>query len=228
MPRPGVTGIGHEVDTSIADMVSDLRASTPTAAAEAVSPSAESLDALLASRTASLSTCCRRRIEALSADVARMASRPQFANPLSLFSAEAQAVDLAADRLSRALPSIVERETERLGMASNRLLSLGPRALDRQRASLATAAARLEDLSPLGTVARGYSITHLASGEIVRSVRQAPVGSELLVTVGDGQLACTVETVLPKNPDHESALSSLQHARAFADAHDPTLGEVDG
>ena len=194
-PVPVVTGIGHEVDTSIADMVSDLRASTPTAAAEAVSPSVESLDALFSSRAAGIKAGCARRISSLGAAVENVAARPVFADPMTLFAADAQALDIATERLSRALPASMDRERERLKHARERMQAVGPRALDGERAALATAAARLEDLSPLGTLARGYSITRDAAGDIVRSVLQAPVGSTVKVAVADGSLACEVVSV---------------------------------
>lgn len=191
-PVPVVTGIGHEVDTSIADMVSDLRASTPTAAAEAVSPSAESLEALFASRAANLKNGCSRRIEAFCSAVERVAGRPAFADPMTLFASDAQMIDIATERLARALPTSMEREHARLDSACARMEAIGLRAFERERALLATGAARLEDLSPLGTLARGYSITRDAQGEIVRSVAQAPAGSSVTVTLSDGEIACEV------------------------------------
>ena len=196
-PVPLVTGIGHEVDTSIADMVADLRASTPTAAAEAVSPSAEALASMLAAQRAGLASSCTRRIDALTAEVARVAARPQFADPLTLFAAEAQALDFASERLARAPGAALARQRERLASSASRLLAQGPRAFDAQRAALSTAASRLEDLSPLGTVARGYAIARTPAGGVVRSVAQAPAGSNLLVTVADGELACTVMSTAP-------------------------------
>lgn len=194
-PVPVVTGIGHEVDTSIADMVSDVRASTPTAAAEAVSPSTESLESLFSSRAGSLRTAVGRRIEMLGASVDSLSKRPLFVDPLSLFVSDAQALDIATERLMRALPASMQRERTRLDTARERLCALGPRTLDRQKAVLATAASRLEDLSPLGTIARGYSIARNDEGQIVKSINQAPAGSSITVSVSDGVLACEVTSV---------------------------------
>lgn len=96
-PVPVVTGIGHEPDTSIADMVADVRASTPTAAAEAASPSRESLERHFAARARSLSVCAERALERAAADVRRCATRPLFRDAQLLFSVEAQTLDLAAE-----------------------------------------------------------------------------------------------------------------------------------
>lgn len=142
-PVPVVTGIGHEPDTSIADMVADLRASTPTAAAEKVSPARESLDALFAARRGSLNTCAQRCLEQAGARVARMAERPVFCDANALLAAPAQGIDVAAERLSRALPASldkdraqVQRLQERLATALPNAVSADATALERQRERL--------------------------------------------------------------------------------------------
>ena len=151
-PVPVVTGIGHEPDTSIADMVADVRASTPTAAAEAVSPARENLDALFGARRGSLDTCVRRVIEGSAAQVGRIASRPVFCDPNALLAPSAQGVDLYADRLSRALPASLDRDRaqvdrlrERLGSALPNALTLDAAAVQRQRERLTHALSQVVD-----------------------------------------------------------------------------------
>ena len=118
-PVPVVTGIGHEPDTSIADMVADVRASTPTAAAEAASPSRESLERhFFSARARSLAACAGRAVERAEAEVRRFSTRPLFRDPQLLFAAEAQTLDLASERLSRAIPANVERDAPFGGAAA--------------------------------------------------------------------------------------------------------------
>ena len=191
-PVPVVTGIGHEVDTAIADMVSDLRASTPTAAAEAASPSPEQLSALLASQADNLGGALERRIGSLRMELARLEQRPMFQDPYTLFAADAQALDIARDRMGRALPANVARARVFVDGARDRLKAIGPRVTDKSAHLVAQGASRLEHLSPLGTLARGYSVARNVKGGIVRSVNQAPTGSALFVSVSDGRIACTV------------------------------------
>ena len=198
-PVPVVTGIGHEVDTSIADMVSDFRASTPTAAAEAVSPSAESLESLFATRAASLGGSVMRQLEARKSLVERAADKPFFADPLTLFSSEALAVDAAAERLARALPISLQARGMALDNARERLLSNGPRLTQKRRLELSAQAGRLQDLSPLGVLARGYSYARDEQGKIVKSVEQAPAGSLISLTLGDGVLDCEVKDAVKKD-----------------------------
>ena len=193
-PVPVVTGIGHEVDTTIADMVSDLRASTPTAAAEAVSPSQESLDAFFSSRSESLKTSSGHMLEQLGARVARVADRPVFSDPLQLFAGDAQALDMAADRLNRALPNVLARTTQAVDAERKRLKAVGPTVLSRFDHQMRSGAARLHDLSPVAVLSRGYSITRAEDGQIVRSIEQAPAGSLVEVSVADGRLSCEVKS----------------------------------
>ena len=193
-PVPVVTGIGHEVDTTIADMVSDLRASTPTAAAEAVSPSQESLDAFFSSRAESLKTSSGHMLEQLGARVARVADRPVFSDPLQLFAGDAQALDMAADRLNRALPNVLARTTQAVDAERKRLKAVGPTVLSRFDHQMRSGAARLHDLSPVAVLSRGYSITRAEDGQIVRSIEQAPAGSLVEVSVADGRLSCEVKS----------------------------------
>ncbi len=191
-PVPVVTGIGHEVDTSIADMVSDLRASTPTAAAEAISPAREQLNSLFESRASSLNTCMSTLIGKLNMSVESAAARPVFSDPHQLFASDAQALDIASDRIARALPNVIERDTNSLLGAQSRLVAIGPHVLARFDHQMRTNASRLHDLSPVAILGRGYSITKTAEGAIVRSVEQAPAGSLIDVSVADGQLLCQV------------------------------------
>lgn len=210
-PVPVVTGIGHEVDTTIADMVSDLRASTPTAAAEAVSPSKESLDAFFASRRESLKAGSGRMLEQLGARIARVADRPVFADPLQLFAGDAQALDIAADRLNRALPNALERSTQAVEAERKRLHAAGPNLMSRFDHQMRSSAARLHDLSPIAVLSRGYSIARTESGRIVRSVDQAPDGSLIEVSVSDGRLTCEV-----KSSEHDQLVNDperMHHAK---------------
>lgn len=204
-PVPVVTGIGHEVDTSIADMVSDLRASTPTAAAEAVSPSAEALTSLFNSRNAALTTSVRMQVDGLSSRLRSIADRSIFQQPQTLFANDAQMLDTSMDRLNRALPAMLERNRAVLDNARTRMIAEGPRLTQRAKHEVATGAGRLNDLSPLATLARGFAVARTSDGEIIRTVDQAPIGSSLAVAVANGRLFCEV-----KDTDEKSLLDSLE------------------
>lgn len=195
-PVPVVTGIGHEPDTSIADMVADLRASTPTAAAEAVSPSCADLDALLIRERRALGQALQARVASAAHRVARLAERPVIAEVSAVLGPAAQAIDIARIRLERAIPERVARDAQRVAHSRERLMALGPRTTEKARAAVGMAAARLEDLSPLGILARGYSASFTADGHtVVRSTDQVAKGDRMIVRVADGRIGCSVTDV---------------------------------
>ena len=202
-PVPVVTGIGHEVDTAIADMVSDFRASTPTAAAEAVSPARENLDALMSARARSLSTNVSLSIERARSQVQRVSERPIFEDPMLLFAADAQYIDATAERLARAVPARLERQGKEIEVLSGRLQRLGGSLTERFNYQMRASAARLDDLSPVNTIARGYSIARDGQGGILKSVSQAPIGSQVSVTLIDGNLTCDVVGISPFSENGE-------------------------
>jgi len=193
MPMPVVSGIGHEPDTSIADMVADLRASTPTAAAEAVAPSVDELEALVAREQHLLGRALRHRVQSASHAVMRLAARPAFSDPHVVLGPAYQALDIARVRLDRAIPERLARDAQRVTYAHDRLLLMGPRLTERRTSQIGLAAARLEDLSPLAILARGYSASFAADGHtVIRSVSQVHSGDRINVRVSDGRLECTV------------------------------------
>ncbi len=192
---PVVTGIGHEPDTSIADMVADVRASTPTAAAETVSPTFESLEGELDIEGSNLSRVLTTRIERALSAVDRIADRPVFADPNMLFAVEAQSLDLFEDRLQRAIPINLDRDRVRLAHLEERVRSAGAAMLPRFENQLAMGAARLHDLSPLTILSRGYAIAKDEQGSIVKSVDAVRLDDTVQVEVADGRLGCTVEKI---------------------------------
>jgi exodeoxyribonuclease VII large subunit len=164
---PVVSAVGHEVDVTISDLVADLRAPTPSAAAEAVVPDREAVLEQISGVPARLArglrgTVLRRqqRVERALAFLSRSLER-RLGPPR-------QSVDHAASRLERALRRLVER----------------------RRAELGTAAARLQALSPLAILERGYSVARDEEGRVVRRVEELPAGRRFKLRVVDGTVAC--------------------------------------
>jgi exodeoxyribonuclease VII large subunit len=193
---PVVTGIGHEPDTSIADMVADLRASTPTAAAEAVAPAAEELRLTVSRERRALGRALQTRVQAAAHRVARLAERPVLSDPHAVLGPVSQAIDLAEIRLRRVLPEILGRDRQLVEFARDRLVGVGTRFADKPASLLAVASARLEDLSPLGILARGYAVCFTADGgAVVRSAAQVAPGDAVKVRVSDGRILATVTDI---------------------------------
>jgi exodeoxyribonuclease VII large subunit len=195
-PVPVVTGIGHEPDTSLADMVADLRASTPTAAAEAVAPAIEEVSARLAAAQRLLGRALLHTVRRDGRRVAVARAHAVFRDPAALTALAAQRVDAAAAGLARALPGALARDRARVDAAGQRLSPAERRMLERATVSFRHAAERLDDLSPLGILARGFAVCYEADGtRVVRSAGQLHPGDEVVVRLHEGSAGCTVRTV---------------------------------
>ena len=194
---PIVTGIGHEPDTSIADMVADRAASTPTAAAESVVPSMDQVASVLARDARALASALERR---LTVDVQRMQSvmsRRVLTDPNYVNAQRALTVDELHRRLAQAIPRGMEANRTKLSTAAVSMQVVAARLLDRPRTAVRHSAERLDDLSPLRVLGRGYSATFSAdSGSVVSSVQQVSEGSSIVVRLADGQMGCTVDSVM--------------------------------
>ena len=220
-PVPVVTGIGHEPDTTIADLVADLRCSTPTAAAEAVSPEDGYLDNVLTQSAVKMKSCVERklRLEALRLD--GQVRRSLFRDSQALLSQEWMGLDYSAERLSRAIPMNIMRDKSSLdaAQASLRKLSTTLVAADKQRvadisqraskavaanldrfdAQLSLAAAQVNSLSPLAVLGRGYSIVFNGEGGVVHNANAVHVGDDVRIRLGQGSLSCKVNAVNVEN-----------------------------
>jgi len=176
-PVPVVVGVGHESDVTLADFAADLRAPTPSAAAEQAVPDLAQFPAILD----------RLRDRASAALVGRLADRRGF------LSQEGRA-------LGRLLP-----DTSAARQRAAELLDRGHRALGgrtaRERATLTGLADGLRALSPVATLERGYAVARLGDGSIVRDPRQVSVGDGLEVVVARGTLSTRVETTSEGNEE---------------------------
>lgn len=194
-PVPVVTGIGHEPDTSIADMVADVRASTPTAAAERVTPEAEAVCRELASRQAAMGKAFERTVGRAQASLDRYETRPVFKDPHQLFATDLMTVDMLHERLSRALPASLEKDREALVQMAARLSRRGTGILDPFEHALALRAGRLHDLSPLQVLSRGYAMAQDSQGRVISSIEAVAPGDEIDVSISDGVLRCTIDDI---------------------------------
>lgn len=162
--HPVISGVGHETDFTIADFVADLRAPTPSAAAELAVPDLTELRPWLVEVSERLSAGV---VDGLATRRAELDSRIQFLNLLSprrLLDNDRQQVDVLLARLSAATQ----------------------RKLDRYRGKLAISEASLATVSPVATLARGFAIVRDADGQTIRSTTQAIPGQSVTVQVTDG------------------------------------------
>ena len=191
---PVISAVGHEKDTSISDLVADVRAPTPTKGAELLVARRQQVlrrwsAALEAPAFAEPERWLAERREAVTAahDDLRAAGRSAL---LTLV----ERVRLAHAQAWRLSPQqLIERHAQRLGHLRGRLQAEAARAVERAAARYLGLVGRLQALSPLAVLARGYSITFDAQGRVVRRAAQAPAGATLRTRVHKGQIISRVE-----------------------------------
>lgn len=216
MRVPLVTGIGHEPDVTIADLVADRRASTPTGAAEAVVPDRSEVHALLAKSGAAMRRRAVVELRSGDAGLKSIRSRPLFRSPDFLLGQAQQRWERAAAALPESPRRGVTRALHRLAVISGRpvygrpgaLLSQLRAAVFSREATLAQSAVRdierrvsrlektgvkITALSPLSVLDRGYSITFDGrTGGVVRSPDEVEIGGPISVRLARGSLSAEV------------------------------------
>ena len=213
---PVVAAIGHEVDTTIAELVADLRCSTPTQAAERLVPDARAERQRVASMGDRLAVALRRRAEAARASLRGVERHELFRRPRAVVEKHADRLGRLADRLGTAARGALESAGRRLGHAERALARLEPRGrlryaeqqvdhaadrLDRAiRAGQARRCERLEALErqlravgPRNVLERGYSYTTDAEGRLIRSAREVRAGQSIETHLADGKVASRVQ-----------------------------------
>jgi exodeoxyribonuclease VII large subunit len=212
---PVVSGVGHEIDVTLADFAADLRAATPTAAAERISPDRGEFRTRLARLDEHLRTALQTRLQQAHAACARLAERLQRQHPGRRLEARAQRLDELEGRLHlaqqrhrfalrerlRAAQDALRRADPRLRLAAERrhletlapLLRLRVRALlERRHARLRQAQSLLDSLNPQAVLARGYAIVRDEGGAVLRAAGETAPGRTVEAQLARGRLRATV------------------------------------
>lgn len=163
---PVISAVGHEVDFTIADFVADLRAPTPSAAAELAAPSAKELYTRLEDYRYTIKTL-------VAADFERKANRLKM--------------------LKLIMPQdYINNCSQRLDMAVKDMLVNTKRIAELKRSQLSTVAARLDALSPLKVMMRGFALPVTDNGEVIKSVKKLDKEKDFVLKLHDGSRKCTV------------------------------------
>lgn len=218
---PVISAVGHEIDTTISDFVADIRAATPSAAAELVSPDSNQLKQTIQHQKQRLYSAWRHQLHERSQLLQRLQSRLAQQHPANQLMQQQQRLDELQMRLHHAMEgrlSHQQRQLNQLNMRmqranpgtqvaaakyqlqqlSTRLVTVQKEQLYQAQSQLAQLAARLDSISPLAVLARGYSITKSEQG-IVKSVHQVQPQQQLTTVVADGEIMTQVVCVQPKS-----------------------------
>lgn len=167
---PVISAVGHEPDVTISDFVADLRAATPSNAAELAVPDCESLYQQLDSISAAMETALTRLLKAERKHLNMLADSPALKSPFEYINQRRKTLQLLRTRLIGAQNNILHQVRQRF-VANT---------------------AKLDAMSPLKVLSRGYSMTQNSRGELIRSVTQVESGDDIVLKVSDGSIHATV------------------------------------
>ena len=218
---PVISGVGHETDFTIADFVADVRASTPSAAAELVVQTRREFDKHIADLRETLAGLLRYRLLEFSRRIHELSARRGFRRPLDLLRQQRQRADDMTSRLAVGLRANLERSRRRFSAAHLGILSFDFRMkiaalrlrLEKRASELAARSERLlrlkrehldrlrlqlEERSPMRALERGYAIATDAAGNVLRSADQVAIGDAVTVQLARGRLRTEVKSKEPK------------------------------
>jgi len=216
---PVVSAVGHETDFSICDFVADLRAPTPSAAAELATPDQAVLKQSFSRAQRQLQRRTQDRLRQYTQGLDHLSHRLQQRHPATRLAEQAKELEslnaslmrgmghrfneysLKLDTLSRRL--MAHRPDRKLAELNDRVASLGKamrrlteNAVRSRRELLGNLARTLNAISPLETIGRGYAVvTSAENGDVIRSIAQVETGDRVSAQLKDGKLDCTVDTV---------------------------------
>lgn len=212
---PIISAVGHETDITISDYVADMRAPTPTGAAELAVPSIVDVMATIDARKRSLQQSMEHILTNEDRHLNRLMRSYAFRYPEQLLRQKEQELDKLSERFRKNAQAITAKESEKLTQLKIRLLSLHPRKqftqaskdstfltkrlyqvmetrLKQKNATLHTLIEKLTLLNPLETMRRGFSITYTKEGNILKEKKDVKMDDRITVKISDARLDCRV------------------------------------
>ena len=170
---PVISAVGHEPDVTISDFVADLRAATPSNAAELAVPDQEALMQTLDTMSAAMASALSRQLKAARQRYAMLSASPALKSPVGY----------------------LEQRRKALELTKSRMLSAQMQCVNRRKHNFVALTAKLDAMSPLKVLTRGYAMAQNEGGEVVRSISQVQPGDKIRVSVSDGHITAAVSEV---------------------------------
>ena len=167
---PVISAVGHEPDVTISDFVADLRAATPSNAAELAVPDQDALRQNLDGYSQTMASILNRQLKTARQHLNTLASRPALSSPTGY----------------------LEQKEKNLQLLENRLVSAQTRIVEQKQRQFVSLTAKLDAMSPLKVLTRGYALAQTEEGSILKSVHQVSVGDRVKISLGDGSLTAAV------------------------------------
>ena len=190
---PVISAVGHEPDVTIADFVADLRAPTPSGAAELAVPDRAEYALSVRTLDTRLRTAAHKQLQIRRQRLTTLQERLELRTPANYIAEKRLLLDQMADRLCAALPARLTREEQKLAVLRQRLLSAGQGGLHKRRLRFAQTVATLDAISPLRVLARGYAVaTKGKRGAVVTDAAALKEGDTLHIRFAKGAADCRV------------------------------------
>ena len=167
---PVISAVGHEPDVTISDYVADLRAATPSNAAELAVPDQDALRQNLDAMSSAMASALSRQLKAARQHLNVLSQSPALRSPTGY----------------------IEQREKSLELLKNRLIAAQNQSITRKNQRYIAAVSKLDAMSPLKVLTRGYSMAQTEAGEVLRSIRQVELGERISVLLSDGKLSATV------------------------------------
>ena len=183
--KPIVSAVGHEIDFTISDFVSDMRAPTPTGAAELVVPSKVEIQSYLNDYKGRIISVINKKIKSYTDTFSKLKSTYILKNPISMYEIDEQKLDNMLEKLGSIMTYKLEREKSKLNNLSKMISPNMLNRLDKEKIKLENIETKLNLLNPENILKKGYSLT-LVEGKIVKSINSVKKGNIIDTKFSDG------------------------------------------
>ena len=193
---PVISAVGHEPDVTIADFVADLRAPTPSGAAELAVPDRAEYALAVRALDTRMHAAAQKQVRQRLHQLQSLRQRLEARNPTRYIAEKRLLLDGLVDRLSASFPVYLKREEQKLTLLRRRLLSAGKDGVQRRRLRFARLVATLDAISPLRVLARGYAVaTKGVRGAVVTDAATLKTGDRLHIRFAKGAANCRVTEI---------------------------------
>lgn len=183
--KPIVSAVGHEIDFTISDFVSDMRAPTPTGAAELVVPSKVEIQSYLNDYKGRIISVINKKIKSYTDTFSKLKNTYILKNPISMYEIDEQKLDNMLEKLGSIMTYKLEREKSELNNLSKMISPNMLNRLDKEKIKLENIETKLNLLNPENILKKGYSLT-LVEGKIVKSINSVKKGNIIDTKFSDG------------------------------------------
>lgn len=192
---PVISAVGHEPDVTIADYVADLRAATPSNAAELCTPDQQELRQKIAAAQTRMASLLSRQLKNCRTQLELRKNARVLQSPENYLADRRQTLDVLTEKLGRTMANRLTKEAGQLALCRQRLSTAENAVLAGERKRLETSAARLDAMSPLKVLSRGYSITEKNRGAAIVSASSLHPGDHITIRFHRGSADARVEQV---------------------------------